>query len=148
MDIKIRSMVKSDIDKVMEIEYLSFSVPWSFESFVMEVTKNRCAHYIVAEVDGKVAGYGGFWVVVDEGHITNIAVHPDFRGQGVGSAIVEGLIELAKTKGITSMTLEVRESNLVAQLLYKKYGFKPVGKRKGYYQDNNEDAVIMWKYDM
>ncbi|AFK87617.1 MULTISPECIES: ribosomal protein S18-alanine N-acetyltransferase [Thermoanaerobacterium] len=148
MDIKIRPMVKSDIDKVMEIEYLSFSVPWSFESFVMEVTKNRCAHYIVAEVDGKVAGYGGFWVVVDEGHITNIAVHPDFRGQGVGSAIVEGLIELAKTKGITSMTLEVRESNLVAQSLYKKYGFKPVGKRKGYYQDNNEDAVIMWKYDM
>ncbi|MEG6566805.1 ribosomal protein S18-alanine N-acetyltransferase [Thermoanaerobacterium saccharolyticum] len=148
MDIKIRPMVKSDIDKVMEIEYLSFSVPWSFESFVMEVTKNRCAHYIVADVDGKVAGYGGFWVVVDEGHITNIAVHPDFRGQGVGSAIVEGLIELAKTKGITSMTLEVRESNLVAQSLYKKYGFKPVGKRKGYYQDNNEDAVIMWKYDM
>ncbi|MDE4542503.1 ribosomal protein S18-alanine N-acetyltransferase [Thermoanaerobacterium sp. R66] len=148
MDIKIRPMVKSDIDKVMEIEYLSFSVPWSFESFVMEVTKNSCAHYIVAEVDGKVAGYGGFWVVVDEGHITNIAVHPDFRGQGVGSAIVEGLIELAKTKGITSMTLEVRESNLVAQSLYKKYGFRPVGKRRGYYQDNNEDAVIMWKYDM
>ncbi|AEF16719.1 MULTISPECIES: ribosomal protein S18-alanine N-acetyltransferase [Thermoanaerobacterium] len=148
MDIKIRPMVKSDIDKVMEIEYLSFSVPWSFESFVMEVTKNSCAHYIVAEVDGQIAGYGGFWVVVDEGHITNIAVHPDFRGQGVGSAIVEGLIELAKNKGITSMTLEVRESNLVAQSLYKKYGFKPVGKRRGYYQDNNEDAVIMWKYDM
>ncbi|HHV74838.1 ribosomal-protein-alanine N-acetyltransferase [Thermoanaerobacterium sp. PSU-2] len=148
MDIKIRPMVKSDIDKVMEIEYLSFSVPWSFESFVMEVTKNSCAHYIVAEVDGKVAGYGGFWVVVDEGHITNIAVHPDFRGKGVGSAIVEGLIELAKNKGITSMTLEVRESNLVAQSLYKKYGFRPVGKRRGYYQDNNEDAVIMWKYDM
>ncbi|MDI3309914.1 MAG: ribosomal protein S18-alanine N-acetyltransferase [Thermoanaerobacterium sp.] len=148
MDIKIRPMIKSDIDKVMEIEYLSFSVPWSFESFVMEVTQNKCAHYIVAEVDGKIAGYGGFWVVVDEGHITNIAVHPYFRGQGVGSAIVEGLIELAKNNGITSMTLEVRESNLVAQSLYKKYGFKPVGKRRGYYQDNNEDAVIMWKYDM
>ncbi|WP_434564530.1 ribosomal protein S18-alanine N-acetyltransferase [Thermoanaerobacterium thermosaccharolyticum] len=148
MVIKIRPMTKSDIDDVIEIESLSFSVPWSKESFTMEVTMNKCAHYIVAEADEKIAGYGGFWVVIDEGHITNIAVHPDFRGKGVGSAIVEGLIDLAKKKGITSMTLEVRASNLIAQSLYKKYGFKPVGRRRGYYQDNNEDAIIMWKYDM
>ncbi|SNX53091.1 ribosomal protein S18-alanine N-acetyltransferase [Thermoanaerobacterium sp. RBIITD] len=148
MLINIRCMKKCDIDKVLEIENLCFSVPWTRESFLMEITKNKCAHYIVAEVDGKTVGYGGFWVVIDEGHITNIAVHPDFRGLGIGSAIVEGLINLAKKKGITSMTLEVRATNFIAQSLYKKYGFRPVGKRRGYYQDNNEDAIIMWKYDM
>jgi len=102
----------------------------------------------VAEVDNKIVGYGGFWVVVDEGHITNIAVHPEYRSKGIGSKIMEGLIELAKKNGIISMTLEVRESNIVAQHLYAKFGFRPLGRRKGYYQDNNEDAIIMWKYDL
>jgi ribosomal-protein-alanine N-acetyltransferase len=148
MEVIIRPMTEDDIDEVMEIEKLSFATPWSREAFVGEVTKNSCARYIVAEVDKKVVGYAGFWVVLDEGHITNIAVHPEYRGKGIGSRLMEGLIDLAKKNGITSMTLEVRESNLVAQNLYKKFGFKVLGRREGYYQDNNEDAIVMWKYDL
>ncbi|KKC30367.1 ribosomal protein S18-alanine N-acetyltransferase [Caldanaerobacter subterraneus] len=148
MEVIIRPMTEDDIDEVMEIEKLSFTTPWSREAFVGEVTKNSCARYIVAEVDKKVVGYAGFWVVLDEGHITNIAVHPEYRGRGIGSRLMEGLIDLAKKNGITSMTLEVRESNLVAQNLYKKFGFKVLGRREGYYQDNNEDAIVMWKYDL
>jgi len=148
MDVIIRPMRKEDVEEVLEIEKLSFSTPWSKEAFISEVTKNSCAKYIVAEVDNKIVGYGGFWVVVDEGHITNIAVHPEYRSKGIGSKIMEGLIELAKKNGIISMTLEVRESNIVAQHLYAKFGFRPLGRRKGYYQDNNEDAIIMWKYDL
>ncbi|AAM23813.1 Acetyltransferases [Caldanaerobacter subterraneus subsp. tengcongensis MB4] len=148
MEVIIRPMTEDDIDEVMEIEKLSFTTPWSREAFVGEVTKNSCARYIVAEVDKKVVGYAGFWVVLDEGHITNIAVHPEYRGKGIGSRLMEGLIDLAKKNGITSMTLEVRESNLVAQNLYKKFGFKVLGRREGYYQDNNEDAIVMWKYDL
>lgn len=148
MDVIIRPMRKEDVEEVLEIEKLSFSTPWSKEAFISEVTKNSCAKYIVAEVDNKIVGYGGFWVVVDEGHITNIAVHPEYRSKGIGSKIMEGLIDLAKKNGITAMTLEVRESNITAQHLYAKYGFRQLGRRKRYYQDNNEDAIIMWKYDL
>lgn len=148
MDIVVRPMTKDDIDEVMEIENLCFSVPWSREAFLMEITKNKCARYVVAEVDSRVVGYGGFWIVIDEGHITNIAVHPDYRSIGVGTEIVKKLIDIAKKNAITAMTLEVRESNTVAQHLYTRFGFRPLGRRKGYYQDNNEDAIIMWKYDM
>lgn len=148
MDITVRNMNKYDIDDVMKIEKLCFSVPWSKESFLIEITKNKCAYYIVAELDGKVVGYGGFWAIIDEGHITNIAVHPDYREMGIGSSIIEGLISKAKEKAITSMTLEVRMTNYIAQSLYEKFGFVPMGKRKNYYLDNNEDAIIMWKYNM
>lgn len=98
MDVIIRPMRKEDVEEVLEIEKLSFSTPWSKEAFISEVTKNSCAKYIVAEVDNKIVGYGGFWVVVDEGHITNIAVHPEYRFKGIGSKIMEGLIDLAKKK--------------------------------------------------
>lgn len=148
MGVIIRPMRKEDVEEVLEIEKLSFSTPWSKEAFITEVTKNSCAKYIVAESDGKIVGYGGFWIVADEGHITNIAVHPDYRSKGIGSKIMEGLIDIAKKNRIIAMTLEVRQSNIIAQHLYAKYGFKPLGRRKGYYQDNNEDAIIMWKYDL
>ncbi|AIS51734.1 putative ribosomal-protein-alanine acetyltransferase RimI [Thermoanaerobacter kivui] len=148
MEVIIRPMEKEDVDEVLEIERLSFSIPWSKEAFISEVTKNSCARYIVAEVDNKIVGYGGFWVVVDEGHITNIAVHPQYRSKGIGSKIMEGLIDIAKKNGISAMTLEVRESNIVAQHLYAKFGFRPLGRRKGYYLDNSEDAIVMWKYDL
>lgn len=148
MDIVVRPMTKDDIDEVIEIENLCFSVPWSKEAFLMEINENKCARYVVAEIDSRVVGYGGFWIVIDEAHITNIAVHPDYRSMGVGSEIVKTLIDIAKKNAMTAMTLEVRESNTVAQHLYTRFGFRPFGRRKGYYQDNNEDAIIMWKYDM
>ena len=107
---------------------------------------NKAALYFCAVTGGKAVGYAGMWKVFDEGHITNIAVHPEFRNAGVGSALIEALISAAKENGITSLTLEVRKSNLPALALYRKYGFRECGIRKSYYTDNNEDAIIMWKY--
>ncbi|MBU5676719.1 ribosomal protein S18-alanine N-acetyltransferase [Alkaliphilus sp. MSJ-5] len=141
----VRKMELGDIDSVLDIEENSFSIPWTRNAFVTELKKNKLAKYLVAEVDGDVAAYGGMWLVVDEAHITNIAVHPRYRGRGVGKKIVEGLIGEGQKINIYRMTLEVRRSNLTAQGLYKKLGFIPCGIRPGYYQDNYEDALIMWK---
>ncbi len=145
MDVIIRDMKESDLDRIMEIEEKSFNPPWSREAFLLELTKNLLAKYIVAEVDGQVVGYGGIWLIIDEGHVTNIAVDEEYRGKGIGSKILEGLIQICRERNMTAMTLEVRKSNVVAQSLYRKYGFKEYGIRKGYYQDNNDDAIIMWK---
>lgn len=143
--IELHAMSFEDIDRVCEIEKLSFTTPWSRESFESELSKNSLARYIVAKVDGKVAAYGGMWIVLDEGHITNIAVHPDFRGRKIGEKIVQELLQTAKDNKAAHVTLEVRASNDVARSLYKKLGFIDSGVRKGYYADTGEDAVIMWK---
>lgn len=141
----VRKMELRDVDSVVDIEKNCFPIPWTKNSFITEITKNKLARYCVAEVGGKVAAYGGMWLVIDEAHITNIAVHSKYRGKGVGKKVVEGLIEEGKKINISKMTLEVRRSNLIAQELYKKFGFIPCGVRPGYYQDNGEDAIIMWK---
>jgi ribosomal-protein-alanine N-acetyltransferase len=91
-----------------------------------------------------IVGYGGMWIIIDEAHITNIAVEPAYRGKKLGEQILKGLMELAKLKRVARMTLEVRVSNDDAQKLYKRIGFKPAGIRPGYYIDTNEDALIMW----
>ena len=145
MEINTRSMELKDLDEIMKIELESFTTPWTKESFRVEITGNPLAKYFIAEIDGKVLGYGGIWLVLDEGHITNIAVAKEYRGMGIGNHIVEALILYCKIKGIKNMTLEVRESNTVAQNLYKKYGFLECGIRPNYYSDDHEDAVIMWK---
>lgn len=145
MDISIREMRESDLDRIMEIEKNTFFPPWSREAFLLELTKNLLAKYIVALVDGDIAGYGGIWLIIDEGHVTNIAVEEKYRGLGVGNKLLEGLIQLCIDRSIGAMTLEVRKSNEIAKSLYKKYGFKEIGIRPKYYQDNNEDAIIMWK---
>lgn len=136
------------IDDVLVIESLSFKTPWTRDAFMMELTNNKCSLYRVLIDNNKVVAYGGMWILLDEGHITNIAVHPEYRGNGFGDKIVEDLILSAKEKGVTSMTLEVRVSNVSAKSLYKKHGFEEVAIRKGYYQDTNEDGIIMWKYDI
>ncbi|MDN5276824.1 MAG: [ribosomal protein S18]-alanine N-acetyltransferase [Clostridiales bacterium] len=148
MEYIIRPITSADIDAVWDIEKMCFSVPWSRQSFVLEVEKNRCARYVVAEHSGAVVGYGGMWLIVDEAHITNIAVHPLFRRKGIGEAILKALVTEAHRMGIDRMTLEVRASNIAAQSLYKKLGFVEVGVRKGYYSDNNEDAIIMWNFSI
>ena len=140
----IRGMELSDIDGVRAIEVASFASPWSRASFERELLQNaKVARYIVAEVNGAIAGYGGMWLVMEEAHITNIAVRPGLRGRGVGMAIVAGLIDAARELGIMYMTLECRKSNVAAQNLYGKFGFARVGLRKRYYEDNHEDAVLM-----
>ncbi|MGE5630031.1 MAG: tRNA (adenosine(37)-N6)-threonylcarbamoyltransferase complex dimerization subunit type 1 TsaB [Caulobacteraceae bacterium] len=143
--IEIEDMKIEDLEKVMEIEHLSFAIPWSRESFESELEKNNLAKYVVAKVDGHVAAYGGVWIVLDEGHVTNIAVHPSYRGQKIGERIVQALIHTAIENNARRITLEVRESNDAARNLYKKLGFVDSGRRKGYYADNGEDAIIMWK---
>lgn len=144
-NIQVRPMKIEDVDRVLEIEKDSFTTPWSKDAFTMEIEKNELAKYLVAEVDDLVVGYGGIWLIVGEGHITNIAVISDYRKMGVGNKLLEGLIEICKERDIESMTLEVREINYPAQKLYKKYGFEAMGVRPNYYQEDNEDAIIMWK---
>lgn len=144
-DVIVREMHEKDIDGVLRIEKLSFATPWSREAFVIEMTTNKLAKYIVAEKDGSIVGYAGLWFIIDEGHITNIAVDPQYRGQGIGALLVEELINISEKKGITNLTLEVRVSNTAAKSLYKKYGFQDCGIRPGYYADTKEDAIIMWR---
>jgi ribosomal-protein-alanine N-acetyltransferase len=140
-------MKEEDIESVVEIERACFSIPWTKKAFTDEIKKNKFAIYVVACIEDKVIGYGGMWKIIDEGHITNIAVHPNFRGIKAGSAIVNTLIKIANQKNIKYMTLELRVSNKAAYELYKKFNFKPEGIRKGYYSDDNEDAVIMNNYN-
>ena len=147
-NIEILSLKFEHIDSVLKIDALSFPTPWSRESFERELEINKFARYVVAKQDGIVMGYAGMWLILDEGHITNIAVHPEYRGIGAGNLLLEALIEICRIDSINSLTLEVRKSNLVAQNLYKKYGFLEQGIRKGYYGDNKEDAVIMWKHNI
>lgn len=137
-------MTVDDIDNVVEVENNCFSIPWSKESFLKELTNNEIALYLVAKVENKAVGYIGTWKVLDEGHITNLAVHSDYRNLGIGGMLISELLSLCKKDGINSFTLEVRKSNEIARKLYEKFGFEDRGIRKGYYEDNNEDAVIMW----
>ena len=148
IDYVVLDMDLSHIDDVIIIENLSFKTPWKKEDFVAELTRNICARYKVLIIDNRVVSYGGMWVLLDEAHITNIAVHPEFRGIGLGNVIVEQLVKEAKENNISSMTLEVRVNNISAINLYKKYGFIEEAVRKNYYQDTGEDAIIMWKYNM
>lgn len=132
------------LNEVLEIEQSCFSIPWTRGMFIDEFTKS-IACYIGMEKEGRLIGYGGFWKIFDEGHITNIAVSPEYRRQGTGKIIMEKLTEKCAEQGISKMTLEVRVSNKAAISLYKKMGFIAEGLRKGYYEDNKEDALIMWK---
>jgi len=142
---KIRKMTTEDLLAVVEVENICFTTPWSEDSFRNELTTNMLAVYYVAEVDQRVVGYAGMWHVMDELHITNVAVHPEFRGKKIGNQLLEALIGFSSSGPYTGMTLEVRVSNDVAIKLYTKYGFEKLGIRKGYYQDNKEDAIVMWK---
>ncbi|HOJ79956.1 MAG TPA: ribosomal protein S18-alanine N-acetyltransferase [Clostridiales bacterium] len=136
---------KEHIDDIMTVENLSFKIPWSRQSITDEFLHNEKAVYFCALINGRAVGYAGMWQVCDEGHITNIAVHPEFRRSGIGSALMEALIDEAENRGLAALTLEVRKSNHGARSMYEKYGFEDGGMRKAYYADNNEDAIIMWK---
>ncbi|QCX33967.1 ribosomal-protein-alanine N-acetyltransferase [Caloramator sp. E03] len=147
-DVIIRNMELKDIDDILLIEKLSFKTPWSKEAFINELTINKCANYRVVVKDNRVIAYGGMWIMLDEAHITNIAVHPEFRRCGIGKRLINDMINCCKEKNVHAITLEVRESNLPAINLYKSFNFIEVAIRKKYYTDNDEDAIIMWKYDV
>ncbi|WP_134704691.1 ribosomal protein S18-alanine N-acetyltransferase [Ammoniphilus sp. YIM 78166] len=141
---RIRRMTLGDLDAVQEIECDTFTIPWSRQSFENELSNNHFAYYLVLEVQGKVAGYGGMWIIGDEAHITNIAIASAYRGQKWGEKLMVAMKLHAIRQGAMAMTLEVRVSNVIAQSLYQKLGFYNKGVRPRYYSDNGEDALIMW----
>ncbi|MBR0425067.1 MAG: ribosomal protein S18-alanine N-acetyltransferase [Clostridia bacterium] len=145
--ISIRAMKRSDISEVYRIETLSFRSPWSKASLESEL-KNKLAHYLVAESDGKVIGYCGMWVLFEECHITNIAVDPAYRRAGVGKALLYAAMEVGDSFDATAMTLEVRETNRIAQDLYRKLDFEQQGFRKRYYPDTGEGAMLLWNVNI
>ena len=146
--ITFREATSNDVEKMTELDKICFTVPWSKADFEKEMNNNPLALYIVAETEGEIIGYAGLWCVVDEGHITNVAVHPKHRKKSIGKCLVEILLSEARNRGnIKSFTLEVRISNEAGIKLYEGFGFKEVSRRKGYYSDNKEDAAIMWLND-
>ena len=144
--IEIVPMTEEHLDGVVALEEATFSIPWPRSEFEREIRENNMAIYYVAVEDGKVIGYAGMWHVVMEGHITNVGVLQEARRKGVGSMLMEKIIEVAVEKKMEGITLEVRMGNAPAQALYHKFGFKAEGIRKNYYADTKEDAIIMWKY--
>ncbi len=136
-------MTAEHVSSVWEIEKGSFSCPWSRESFEMELDNDH-ARYVIAKEGAEVVGYAGYWRIYDEAHVTNVAIRKDRRGKGYGKALMVRLMDLAAAEGVGAMTLEVRVTNLTARHLYDGLGFVIAGVRPGYYEDNGEDAVIMW----
>lgn len=143
-ELYIATMEPIHLDGVMAIEQACFFSPWSRATFLREITENPYAIYLVALSSHQVAGYSGAWLVVDEAHITNIAVAKNWRRRGVAKRLLDRLLTLAREQDIRRVTLEVRRSNEAAQNLYQSLGFYSAGVRPGYYTDNSEDAVIMW----
>lgn len=142
--VAFRIATEKDIEDIYKIERQAFTVPWPKDAFYQDILMNRFAVYVLLEYGGKVVGYCGVWIVIDEAHITNIALLPDYRGKKLGQRLLQYVMELAREAGAKTMTLEVRVSNIPARNLYKKLGFKEGGIRKNYYTDNQEDAQIMW----
>lgn len=143
-NIRIRRAQIADVEMIWFIEKSSFSKPWSKEAFINEFTTNKFAYYYCLDIGDKMVGYAGMWIILDEAHITNVAIHPDYRGNKLGKLLMSYLIAAAKRLGADSMTLEVRVSNTIAQNLYRKLNFQEQGIRKNYYADTMEDALIMW----
>lgn len=140
----IRNMKIEDVDQVIEVEKASFSTPWTTNIFYQEIVDNQHAHYFVIEVDEKIVGYVGMWIVIDDAQITNIAILPEHRGKRYGEKLFQFVLQLLKSLNVRRLSLEVRVSNIVAQKLYRKFGLVPGGIRKNYYTDNGEDAIVMW----
>ena len=142
--LEIVPMAASDVASVTRIEKASFSTVWPSDAFYNELNANKLAHYFVGRIAGSVVAYGGIWVILEDSHVTTIAVDPAYRGRRFGEVMLLRLIDEALERGAAWMTLEVRESNTVAQHLYRKYGFTTVTMRRGYYSDDNESALVMW----
>ncbi len=140
----INSMTDADIKDVLRIEQQSFATTWPSNAFYQELHENKAAHYYVGRLGRRIVAYGGIWVILEDSHITTIAVSRDARGRKYGERMLLHLLDRAIERGTSWMTLEVRESNTVAQALYRKYGFTTVSTRKAYYSDNNENALVMW----
>lgn len=143
-NIIVEPMKFEDLDEVYEIERISFSLPWSKQMWMDEMIKSQKANHLVARLDEKLVGYAGFWFIIDEAEIVNIAVHPDYRRKGIGELLLKEILSLAKSKGAKMVTLEVRETNEPAKSLYGKFDFQLIAIRKNFYKDTNENAYVYW----
>lgn len=145
MQIRIVKMEKAHVDEVLKIEEQAYGEHhWSKESFYGELSNELAFYYSAFDTEGNLVGYAGTWHILDEAHITTIAIRPDMKRRKIGEAILNQILKDCYKDEIKYITLEVRVSNIPAISLYEKYGFKSLGTRKGYYQNNNEDALIMW----
>jgi [ribosomal protein S18]-alanine N-acetyltransferase len=157
--LSLELMRESDVGTVQEIERDIFSTPWPRNAYYRELASRSSAHYVVlrqepglersaaqrsAEFDHTVIGYGGMWRMYDEAHVTTIGVRLDLQHRGFGRILFAGLVQAAYDMGAKWITLEVRTSNENAMRMYEAFGFKVIGRRKGYYTDNGEDAIVMW----
>jgi ribosomal-protein-alanine N-acetyltransferase len=140
----IREIEEKDVEQVYVIEMESFDSPWSRASILGEIISPR-SHYLVVDVEDEIIAYAGLWKIFNEGHITNIAVKKGYRHKGLGFLLMQDLVRYSKDHAIEKLTLEVRVGNLAALTLYKKLGFEEAGRRKGFYDNPTEDAIIMWK---
>ena len=141
--IHFRTLLTEDAEGVARVERESFPTPWSREDFWREAS-NDFACYIVALEDAEIIGFGGCWISFEEAQVTNIALTSAQRGRGLGKVLMAKLMRAAAERGAERMTLEVRPSNTPALRLYEGLGFAAIGVRKKYYQDNDEDAILMW----
>jgi ribosomal-protein-alanine N-acetyltransferase len=141
----VRDMQAEDIPAVMGIDRDSFPNPWPENTYRYELGKNPASHLLVIQSreSPAVVGVAGYWLVVDEAHISTFAVQPEWRGNGVGKVLLAAMLRHAAKLGAKSAMLEVRAGNAAAQSLYRGFGFRTVGHRKGYYKNNGEDAVLM-----
>lgn len=143
MNYVIRKMTLDDLEQVVAIDQVSFSLPWPARSFHFEITDNPASRCWVTELNGRVIAMLVAWLIVDELHVATFATHPEFRGQGIGRRLLLHTLRSAKEDGAVKSCLEVRESNLVAQKMYRSFGFVEGGCRAEYYKDNGEDAILM-----
>ena len=143
MNMIIRKMTMDDIEQVIAIDRVSFSLPWPERSFRFELTDNPASRCWVAEMDGKLVGMIVAWLIVDEVHVATIATHPDFRRRGIAGKLLAHALQHLRDEGAQSSFLEVRVSNFAAQEMYRKFGYEESGVRPRYYKDNDEDALLM-----
>jgi [ribosomal protein S18]-alanine N-acetyltransferase len=143
MNLVIRKMTIDDVPAVVELDKMSFSLPWPERSFRFELMDNPASRCWVAEVDGMIVGMIVVWLLVAEAHVATLATHPNFRRQGIAKQLLSHALQYLKDEGAQSSFLEVRTSNIAAQEMYRKFGYKESGRRRHYYKDNDEDAILM-----
>lgn len=141
-DVVIVRMQENDLEQVVAIENVSYASPWPESAFASELVKERACYYLAAKHGEQVAGYSGMWVMLEEGHVTTLAVHPEFRRQRIASRLLLQNFDEAQRRKLHCLTLEVRITNEAAKNMYEKFGLEKRGYRRGYYLDNNEDAEI------
>jgi ribosomal-protein-alanine N-acetyltransferase len=141
-------MRRRHLAAVLRIEHRAHPKPWSLGVFTSELAQGGARYYVVLRSGGKVAGYGGLMFVADEAHVTNIAVAPALRREGLGTSLLVHLARHATSRACSAMTLEVRMGNEAAQALYRRFGFVTAGVRRNYYPETHEDALIMWLYEL